>query len=485
MRLLGRLIVGPLAVLAPLVLVSVASAATLTVARDRDVFPFPAVYYVAAPGERNDVLVVYARDGITIRDAGAVITAAGRCASIDAHSAVCRGSLLSTTHVTAGDLDDRVATTRRMATDAPMIVDGGPGNDVLSGGIDEDAEFNGGGGDDQLYGGNGFNELDGGGGDDQLYGGDVFNELDGGGGDDRIYGGAGPDELDGGGGQDQLFGGSEDDSLTDGDRDGAHGDAAPRPDTLVGGAGADRLSYQQRRHPVRVHTGVDGNAGAAGEHDGISGIEEIVGGAGDDRLVGDRRVNYLDGRGGADTLIGGRGRDELIGRRGRDRLLGGRHLDELNAGPGIDGLFCGSGDDFVRSGRLRFREIVPASCEHLVTIWSPDRSLTLRPHPIRTRRWWLSLRTHCPFVREFAYVGCRGTISVRESRGRDRLLALGRFSHGADGASFAAPLALTSLGYHWRTGRLGSAPATVSLHMIAERTPRRPFKWMIRIRRGA
>jgi Ca2+-binding RTX toxin-like protein len=483
---LRRLLVGVLAVAAPLALAPGASAATVTVGDDGD--GFPAAFYVAAPGELNDVLVVSTDTRITITDPGAVITASGRCMSIDAHSAVCRGSFLIA-DIAAGDLDDRVASSRRPGTSPEMVVDGGLGNDVLSGGRNEDVVLNGGDGDDQLYGGGGFDEVDGGDGNDLLHGGYENDELDGGGGADRIYGGALEDELDGGGGRDQLFGGRDADLLTDGDRDGAPGDAAPGPDTLVGGRGgldeseADTLSYQQRTHAVRVHAGVDEDAGAARERDSISGIESIIGGAGDDRLVGDQRVNYLDGHGGADTLIGGGGRDELSGGRGGDRLLGGRQADVLTAGAGVDGLFCGTGNDIIISRRSRVREIVPDSCERLSITWSPDRFLQLRLHPIRTRRWWLSLRTACPFVQEFRYVGCRGTITVRESRGRHRLLALGSFSHGADGTSFAAPLALTSLGYRWRAGRLGSAPATVTLRMIAERTPRRPFKWTIRLRR--
>ncbi len=39
-------------------------------------------------------------------------------------------------------------------------------------------------------------------------------------------------------------------------------------------------------------------------------------------------------------------------------------------------------------------------------------ALWLRPQPMSTRTWWLSLRMACPVVSE-ALLGCQGTIAVR------------------------------------------------------------------------
>ena len=493
--MVGRLFFGLLAVVgSPLASAAGASAATVTV-RAVSIDPGygrePAVDYVAGPGERNDVLVVaVAGDrGVRITDPGAIITATGRCGSVDAHTAICHGDLLAA-RVELGDLDDFATTSRRWGRGVELSADGGPGNDVLEGGSGyADVVLNGGDGNDWLDAHGAMAKLHGGDADDRLNGSPEYDTLDGGSGADRLYGRGGDDDLDGGGGLDLLVGGPGADRLTDGDRDGAAADAAPGPDTLVGGRGGgvvsslggDTLSYQQRTQPVRVHAGKDRRAGEAGERDSISGIESIIGGDGDDRLVGDQRGNYLHGRGGADIVIGGGSADELWGGRGDDRLRADGGRDSLAGGAGIDALSCGIGSDLVIAKAPRAHEIVRDSCEELSIRWDHGaRSQWLRPHLARPRPWWLRLRAACPVIWDDAYVECRGTLSVRESDDRHRLLAIGHFRHGADGATFAVPLALTRLGWRWRAGRLGKTPATVTLRMIAEHTPRRPFEWLIR-----
>src|SRR4029079_19653399 len=81
------------------------------------------------------------------------------------------------------------------------------GNDqenVLSGGLGNDAVF-GGAGDDAIFGDAGDDFLIGSDDDDQLFGGDGLDELDGGEGRDLLAGGAGTDTLAGGGGQDAFI----------------------------------------------------------------------------------------------------------------------------------------------------------------------------------------------------------------------------------------------------------------------------------------
>jgi RTX calcium-binding nonapeptide repeat (4 copies) len=488
---------------ATLALAPVASAATVTVrTASDDTGEWIEAYYVAAPGERNDVLLVHVSDSrLRISDPGAVIIATGRCRSIDSHSAACHAPrddpFLYIARVELGDLDDRVATSQP-TDDIELTADGGPGNDVLKGASDAGV-LSGGAGDDQLDGGEGPDKLDGGDGFDLLSGGVGYDELNGGAGGDQLHGGdevyfPGGDEiavddhgdsLNGGGGPDQLSGGRGNDSLTDGDRDGPAADAGPGPDTLNGGRGSDMLSYAGRTSPVSVRAGVSGDAGEADERDSIRGIENVLGGAGDDRLVGDHRANWLRGRGGDDALDGRGGADELWGGRGDDRLLGGRDGDVLAGGSGIDDLSCAVGDDVLKvvEGR-KVHELVPSSCERLEFSWGEPGSVWLRSHPTKMRSWWLRLRAACPIVFDDAYVGCRGTIILRETGGRHRLLARGRFRRGDDGADFAVPLALTSLGYRWATGRLRGTSATVVLRIIAQDTPRRPFRWRIRAARA-
>jgi hypothetical protein len=489
-----RLFLAVVASTAPAASASAATVGVRTVVVDPEAGPVRAVHYIAAPGERNDVFAVAVNDRrVQITDPGAVVSAMGRCSSVDAHTAICRGDLLSA-RVELGDLDDRARTSRRWGHAVEMRADGGPGSDVLEGGSDyADVLLNGGDGNDRLHARMAAAQLHGGNGDDGILGSPQFDTLEGGAGADLLYGLDGHDDLDGGGGEDVLVGGPGADSLTDGDRDDGVGDAAPGPDTLIGGSkdtpanrpGGDRLSYEQRARSVRVHAGRDPVAGEAGERDSISGIESIIGGDGDDVLVGDHRSNVLVGGRGADTLIGHGGRDDLAGGDGRDHLRGGRDADLLSGAAGIDALSCGAGEDLVNVRRGRDREIVPKSCEQLDIGWDFfggnyfTRWLWVRPHLTRTQRWWLSLRTACPWVWDDAAVACRGQVTVRETRGRRRLLALGHFRHGANTAQFTVPLALTRTGFRWWTGRPRRAPATVAVRVIAEMTPERPFKWTI------
>ncbi|HKD28759.1 MAG TPA: peroxidase family protein [Xanthobacteraceae bacterium] len=162
-------------------------------------------------------------------------------------------------------------------------------NNVIIGGV----------GNDTLSGGAGNDTLDGGAGNDTLGGGD---------GDDTLYGGVGNDTLNGGAGDDTLSGGDGNDILTGG----------AGADILVGGAGVDTASYAGATTGLTADlTRPGGNTGeAAGDF--YSGIENLTGGAGNDRLVGDSNANVLDGGAGDDVLIGGAGADTLIGGAGTD-----------------------------------------------------------------------------------------------------------------------------------------------------------------------
>ena len=96
-----------------------------------------------------------------------------------------------------------------------MTIDGGSGNDLLTGG----------GGRNLIYGGTGNDALYGDGGDDLLFGGDGNDDLCGGDGNDVLIGGNGNDVLQGGNGRDLLVGGDNQDTLDSGADD----------DILVGG----------------------------------------------------------------------------------------------------------------------------------------------------------------------------------------------------------------------------------------------------------
>lgn len=193
----------------------------------------------------------------------------------------------------AGDDIVHLADTAELAAevgyDNSIIFDGGAGNDQIFGGDHVNSFITGGDGDDYVYGGQyGKNKLYGGDGDDILVGGREHDTLYGEAGNDHLmggqkwasdtlYGGAGDDELEGGGGNDFLYGGADNDLLRGGDGN----------DTLDGGAGADKLY-------------------------GNLGNDILDGGAGNDLLYGDL---------GNDVLNGGEGNDRVWGQGGNDTLV--------------------------------------------------------------------------------------------------------------------------------------------------------------------
>ena len=97
------------------------------------------------------------------------------------------------------------------AFDVPLVLDGGPGDDLLSRGprATTPATFIGGPGDDTINasGGGGANVVSGGPGDDTITGGPGPDVVFGDAGDDMIIGGDGDDILVGGPGQDEIDGG--------------------------------------------------------------------------------------------------------------------------------------------------------------------------------------------------------------------------------------------------------------------------------------
>jgi len=163
---------------------------------------------------------------------------------------------------------------------------------------------------------------------------DLPGELNGGGGNDQLYGGNGNDLLQGGLGLDQLFGGAGNDTLNGGEED----------DLLVGGKGADALnggegfdivSYQTSTQGVLIdlrtklpNSVISGTGDAEGDQ--LIDIEQINGSNYDDTLIGDSDRNILGGLDGNDQLTGGDGNDVLIGGAGADTLDGGNGIDSAS-----------------------------------------------------------------------------------------------------------------------------------------------------------
>ncbi len=240
-------------------------------------------------------------------------------------------------------------------------------DDTLGGGALNDALY-GGAGKDKLYGNGGNDHLEGGTGDDTLYGGAGNDVLAGGylddfniftDGNDIIHGEAGNDQLYGGKQGGKLYGEANDDYLearglngTLSHLEGGDGNdrligSANGRDELLGGAGNDILSPAlDGDNPTTTGDVVDGgsgtdtvrisyafgfggrlvvdlakaseNTGGAQYHTFISienlsasggdGIVVLRGTSGVNVLTGsvnDLAINFLEGRGGGDTLIGG------------------------------------------------------------------------------------------------------------------------------------------------------------------------------------
>lgn len=220
-------------------------------------------------------------------------------------------------------------------SNAGIAASGGNDNDdiiaaLVGGGGTIEEEVGPTGGDDVIIGDpDNPNTIDGGSGDDTITGGSAADFLEGGEGNDQLIGGGGADFLVGGSGDDTVFGGAGNDILVGGSGNG--------DDFYDGGDGIDTIQYTSAVSGITVNLGAaildeeDGSvvvgAGTAFgddidddilsfvEIDGkiLNSIEHVTAGEGDDTLIGAGGDETLEGRGGSDTLIGGAGDDTLIG----------------------------------------------------------------------------------------------------------------------------------------------------------------------------
>ncbi|HEX8916163.1 MAG TPA: hypothetical protein VF796_27690, partial [Humisphaera sp.] len=209
-----------------------------------------------------------------------------------------------------------------------------------------------------------FEDGYGGEGDDVILGSAGPNSLTGGGGDDRLEGRGGNDALAGGNGADVLLGGAGDDVMDAGED--SKTDAFP--DVFDGGPGTDLVDYGRTFRLAGMSLTLDGvaNDGVPGERDNLLRVENLIGGYGPDRIVGNDGPNVLRGGptytdandpdddeifglGGNDILVGGFGRDRLFGGAGDDILWArdGRRGDLVDGGPGFDRAEFDAGKDEV------------------------------------------------------------------------------------------------------------------------------------------
>ncbi len=138
-------------------------------------------------------------------------------------------------------------------------------------------------------------------------GGVVYGTVNGEGGEDMLWGGEGRDDLAGGAGA----------------------------DFLDGGAGEDFLRYDGSSD-VTVDLLSGTASGSHADGDLFINFEHVVGGNGNDLLLGDAAGNELWGASGADTIYGRGGNDVIYGGDGNDHMYGGLGADAFIGGAGID-----------------------------------------------------------------------------------------------------------------------------------------------------
>ncbi len=253
---------------------------------------------------------------------------------------------------------DNLITLKKAAT-----VDGGTGKDVITGSI----------GDDSLMGGEGNDSLMGGDGNDILMGENGNDVITGSIGDDSLLGGDGSDTLTGGKGAD-TFSFQKSDFLTAN----AKGDLIfnKSVDTITDfslidedlfifdGMGTGTLDFYFDLKTAQAANSnlfyVNGNVYfdinpspdiytptliiKLTGNPKVNNVP-IVGGAGNDKLIGYINDDDLIGNAGSDTLMGENGNDALTGGDGSDKLMGGNGNDTLTGGDGSDKLTGGKGSD--------------------------------------------------------------------------------------------------------------------------------------------
>ena len=304
------------------------------------------------PGDTGDMFridlptdgwIALVLDGLSKRLDLALINAAGTVRQLSDRGSISYENLFPS--LTAGPWYARVfsdlgqVSDYRLSVRTDWLVEGTPGDDIMTGAVERDT-LSGLDGDDTLLG---LSE------NDILFGGNGNDRLDGGAQADALFGGLGDDTLLGGNGRDTIYGGAGDDWIeTD------TGDAYfPQRDIVWAGAGNDTV----------IGIKSEGQIGGGAGNDLIDlrgpGISwgrgfQAWGGDGDDTLYAsdglvDARSNYWGGQ-GHDQIRGGVRDDRLFGGAGNDTLVGNDGNDTLESGDGNDVLDGGVGNDVLRGG---------------------------------------------------------------------------------------------------------------------------------------
>lgn len=187
---------------------------------------------------------------------------------------------------------------------------------------------------------------------DQIYGDSGDNIIMSGDGNDWVSSGSGNDTIHDGNGADSIDAGSGNDVIVAAE-DGSN-------DQYDGGSGFDIVDYSAAENAIRVDLNNGQVYGEHGGRDKLWSIEGVIGGAGDDTMVGSRYDDSFDGGAGNDVIQGGRGYDVLTGGEGDDTfvftrqdVLSGRNyygfdtITDFGAGDRLDFSGLGSGNHAI------------------------------------------------------------------------------------------------------------------------------------------
>jgi Ca2+-binding RTX toxin-like protein len=274
-----------------------------------------------------------------------------------------------------GGGDDRIHSYLADAT-TPQYgrYDLGPGNDFAEGYGSESVQ--GGPGNDELSGLTGDDVLDGGDGNDKLSGADGADVLRGGAGDDSFstdpMENRSPDVVDGGPGRDSITDWMRGDPATEQlvtvTLDGVADDGFPGE-----GDNVTNMEVVESYGSLRF-VGTDGDDIASASE--VGNRADLTGKGGNDQLKGTDSDDAIDGGAGNDTITAGFGNDTITGGPGQDKIVADRDgrcnemhcdlspgsaSDTIDAVDGeVDNITCGPGQDTVKADAA---DVVAADCE--------------------------------------------------------------------------------------------------------------------------
>jgi Ca2+-binding RTX toxin-like protein len=282
----------------------------------------------AAAGETNNVTVSRVPGAISFSDPGAPVTPGLGCAAVNANQVTCTVPREGI-QVNLANMNDRAVFDGSVTGMSFLQLQGGDGADSLT--IMPRTLSN------ASMAGDSFSDVPGpGDGPDVLQDGPSDSFLLGGGGNDVVSGGDGFDQMAGSAvpdGADSFSGGGDNDSY------GISSTTFTPLQVSLNGAADDGFGCP--------------GPGCEGDNvmpdvesvSGTGGNDVLIGNGANNSLFGSDGADTLRGRGGADTLFSGLGDDDLRGEAGGDQLLGGDGTDRVDGGPGDDVFDSGVLDD--------------------------------------------------------------------------------------------------------------------------------------------